>query len=67
MDKKKKAKQQQGKSNAIRNLWIGFGGLLVLIILSAMKLTITRTALSLQKCQTWQVCRQQPHKRVKIC
>ncbi len=33
MDKKKKAKQQQGKSNAIRNLWIGFGGLLVLIIL----------------------------------
>ena len=33
MDKKKKVKQQQVKPNAIRNLWIGFGGLLVLIVL----------------------------------
>ena len=31
--KKKKAKPNHGKSNAIRNLWIIFGGLLVLVVL----------------------------------
>ncbi len=33
MDKKKQKKKHQGKSNAIRNLWIIFGLLLLLIIL----------------------------------
>ena len=32
-DKKKKAKPKQGKSNAIRNLWIIFGGLLLIVVL----------------------------------
>lgn len=30
---KKKAKNQQGSPRAIRNLWIGFGGLLLLVVL----------------------------------
>ena len=33
IDSKKKKKTMQQKSNAIRNLWIVFGGLLVLIVL----------------------------------
>ena len=32
-DKKKKAKPKQGKSNAIRNLWIIFGVLLLIVVL----------------------------------
>ena len=33
MDKKKKKNKQQGDSKAIRNLWIIFGGLLVVVVL----------------------------------